>query len=171
MSESPSSESRPNQEGTNNAPTRENDNSSPNEGRGRGRRHRRKNNDASRAVKFKGKCPDIQGVYDVGLPHSNQDLFITTTKEIAEYVAGKFENAGEFRLGLVNLQLPPLVLPAPPPAGAGLNIPDAIVSAQPLGAQECVEADGEKGEEYSLAAGQRSYAEVARMESKMNVSK
>ena len=85
---------------------------------GRGRRQRRNRgsrNGPQRENKFKGKCEELAGhVYDTGHPHGNQDLFINTTKEIAEYVAREYTHAGEFRLGMMNLELPPLTPPTPP---------------------------------------------------------
>jgi hypothetical protein len=50
-------------------------------------------------------------VYDVV---SGKDSFAKTTREISEYVGCEFDDAGEFRTGMVELQLRPLDEPAPP---------------------------------------------------------
>jgi hypothetical protein len=50
-------------------------------------------------------------VYDVV---SGKDSFAKTTREISEYVGREFDDAGEFRTGMVELQLCPLDEPAPP---------------------------------------------------------
>jgi hypothetical protein len=47
---------------------------------------------------------------------SGKDTFAKTTREIAEYVGREFDNAGEFRTGMVEMSLPTLVEPAPPDA-------------------------------------------------------
>ena len=92
----------------------ESDPSANNGRRGRRGRNRAGRNGGVRSNKFKGECEGLSGyVYDSGMPHSNQDLFATTTRKIGEYVAKTFDHAGEFRLGMVNLNLPPLNLPLP----------------------------------------------------------
>ena len=61
---------------------------------------------------FKGKCEALAGhVYELGAPNSAQNLFTTTTKEIAEYAAREYTDAGDFGSGLVNLTLPTLTPP------------------------------------------------------------
>ena len=45
---------------------------------------------------------------------SGKDTFAKTTREIAEYVGCKFDDAGEFRTGMVEMRLTPLTEPAPP---------------------------------------------------------
>jgi hypothetical protein len=45
---------------------------------------------------------------------SGKDSFAKTTREISEYVGHEFDDAGEFRTGMVELQLRPLDEPAPP---------------------------------------------------------
>jgi hypothetical protein len=50
-------------------------------------------------------------VYDVV---SGKDTFAKTTREIAEYVGREFEDAGEFRTGMVEMELTPLVEPTAP---------------------------------------------------------
>ena len=79
------------------------------------KKKKNRNRGSPRTPRFKGKCEELEGyVYDTGLPHSNQDLFTNTTKEIAEYVAREYDNAREFRVGLVELNLPDPEPPARP---------------------------------------------------------
>jgi hypothetical protein len=74
----------------------------------------KKNRRTGRESKFEGKCADIKSsVYDVV---SGKDTFAKTTREITEYVSREFEDAGEFRTGIVEMQLTPLVEPPPLPA-------------------------------------------------------
>ena len=84
---------------------------------GAGRGGRRNNRDRGPCGgRFKGKCESLIGhVYDLGTPNSSQDLFATTTKEIAEYVAREYTDAGDFGSGLMHLELPVIDAPAHPP--------------------------------------------------------
>jgi hypothetical protein len=45
---------------------------------------------------------------------AGKDTFLKTTREIAEYVGRTFDDAGEFRTGLVEMSLPELIEPAEP---------------------------------------------------------
>ena len=45
---------------------------------------------------------------------AGKDTFLKTTWEIAEYVGREFDDAGEFRTGMVELALPALVAPTCP---------------------------------------------------------
>lgn len=47
----------------------------------------------------------------VGQPTSNQELYSTTTKKIAEYIARTYDKAGEFRNALINLKFGQLKKP------------------------------------------------------------
>ena len=53
-------------------------------------------------------------VYAAGLPNSSQDLFFKTTQEIAKYVAREIPNAGEFRIAMLNMDMPELTKPTNP---------------------------------------------------------
>ena len=73
----------------------------------------------NRETKFEGKCADIKtSIYDV---LSGKDTFAKTTREIAEYVRCKFEDAGEFRTGMVEMKLPALTEPAAPTGNDNVN--------------------------------------------------
>ena len=87
----------------------------------RGGRNNRGRNNASNRTKHKGKCVDLERfVYDDGFIDSSQDMFATTTKEIAEYIGRTYDKAGELRTGLVDLELPRLVAPTDPNPNAGV---------------------------------------------------
>jgi len=61
---------------------------------------------------FSGKCDEIRdSVYDV---IAGNDTFAQTTREIAEFVARKYKDAGEFRKGMVKMHLPILDEPDTP---------------------------------------------------------
>jgi hypothetical protein len=46
---------------------------------------------------------------------------VKTSREIAEYVGRKFDDAGEFHTGMVEMRLPALTKPAPPVNGTPIN--------------------------------------------------
>jgi len=56
-------------------------------------------------------------VYDVV---TGKDTFAKTTREIAEYVGREFDDAGEFRTGMVAMRLPDLTEPVAPADNAGV---------------------------------------------------
>ena len=78
-----------------------------------GQRRRNKNRRAAkREPKFEGKCGELKdAVYDVV---SGKETFTKTTRDIAEYVGRQFEEAGEFRTAMVDMELAPLVEPTAP---------------------------------------------------------
>ena len=88
-----------------------NDQSDNNQRSGRNK-GRSSDNSRPKKTKFKGGCSAIEDyVYDVGQPTSNQELYSTTTKKIAEYIARTYDRAGEFRNALINLKFEPLDRP------------------------------------------------------------
>jgi len=61
---------------------------------------------------FRGRCDELKGaVYDIV---ARKESFLRTTREIAEYVGSRYEDAGEFRIGMVELSLPTLAAPTHP---------------------------------------------------------
>jgi hypothetical protein len=57
-------------------------------------------------------CDDLKGaVFDVT---AGKDTFFKTTRTIAEYVSRRYDDAGEFRLAMIDLQLDALVEPDGP---------------------------------------------------------
>jgi hypothetical protein len=77
----------------------------------RRRRNNRRRRDLRKA-RFEGKCADLKDfVYDVT---TGKDTFQKPTREIAEYVGKTYDDAREFRIGMVELQLPTMPVPARP---------------------------------------------------------
>jgi hypothetical protein len=73
---------------------------------------RRNNTSTQRGTRFEGSCEDLKGsVYDVT---AGKDTFLKTTRKIAEYVGREYTDAGEYRLAMINLNLPALVEPQLP---------------------------------------------------------
>ena len=59
---------------------------------------KKKKSASTNVTSFVGKCADIkEHVYDVGGNRGGFDLFVKTTREIAEYVSSKLKDASEFR--------------------------------------------------------------------------
>jgi len=77
---------------------------------------RNQRNQLRRSDTFEGKCEALKGhIYDVSRGVNRQsETFQKTTREIAEYIGREFDDGGEFRTGLVRLQLPDLLEPVPP---------------------------------------------------------
>ena len=50
------------------------------------------------------------------------DLFSTTTQAIGKYVATHYDDAADFRIGLVKIDLPELMEPALPDAGNAVEV-------------------------------------------------
>jgi hypothetical protein len=74
--------------------------------------NRRHNTSTQRETRFERSCEDLKGsVYDVT---AGKDTFLKTTRKIAEYVGREYTDAGEYRLGMINLNLPALVEPQLP---------------------------------------------------------
>ena len=66
---------------------------------------------------FEGECDDLKGaVYDVA---AGRDTFMKTTRSIAEYVGQSYDDASDFRTGMVNLELPAVDAPEDPLDDAG----------------------------------------------------
>ena len=68
----------------------------------------------TRQPKFEGKCEDLKGhIYDCSDARQS-DIFVKTTKEIAEYVGRTFKKGSDARLAIENLSLPVLTIPKDP---------------------------------------------------------
>mmetsp|Transcript_4831 Transcript_4831/g.7343 ORF Transcript_4831/g.7343 Transcript_4831/m.7343 type:complete len:209 (-) Transcript_4831:157-783(-) len=66
----------------------------------------------TRSVRYEGKCEQLRrNVYDITTIGTNTDLFSTTTKAIAEYIATEYDDAGKYRTGLMEMSLPELQAP------------------------------------------------------------
>ena len=69
------------------------------------RRGPRRNN--ARPQRFQGKTQDPilrKHIFDVGTIQKSQDLFVTTAKEIGEYISREYDDAGEFRNAFIDLR-------------------------------------------------------------------
>ena len=95
----------------------------PNKGRHHRNRNRRGNHEEMSKSKYEGKCDDLKGfTYDVTHGNQTSDMFMRTTKEIAEYIGRTYNDAGEFRIGMPVLSMPDLVEP-PRPSEESLGRP------------------------------------------------
>ena len=69
------------------------------------RRGPQRNN--TRPQRFQGKTQDPilrKHIFDVGTIQKSQDLFVTTAKEIGEYISREYDDAGEFRNAFIDLR-------------------------------------------------------------------
>jgi hypothetical protein len=95
------------------SPPNNNNNNNNNSENQQSRRQRGHRGQSNRDTRFQGNNEELKGiVYDIS--SHEMDSFRQTTIDIAEYIGRKFDNAGEFRLGMPELELPPLVEPALP---------------------------------------------------------
>ena len=68
-------------------------------GRGKNKKNRKQSSGTSPS--YMGKCSDIkEHVYDVNAGKSGFDVFVRTTREIAEYVSSNLKDASEFRTAM-----------------------------------------------------------------------
>jgi hypothetical protein len=95
------------------------------ENRCSGHRDRRGNHNKNKTTRFKGKCEELKGfVYDIN--SNSADSLSKTTREIAEYVARTVSGAGEFRTGMIQMQMPPLHPPTFPTDPDALDFQELI---------------------------------------------
>jgi hypothetical protein len=74
----------------------------------------KKGTNTSRPAKFEGRCDDLKcHVYDFG-EHKSADLFITTTKEIANHVGRTYKCGGDLAEAIINLETPTKTEPTDP---------------------------------------------------------
>ena len=65
---------------------------------------RRSSNNNTTSSKFKGKCDDLKGhIYDCSSTRQ-ADQFMTTTKEIAEYIGRTYKYGGDIKKTIQNLE-------------------------------------------------------------------
>ena len=65
----------------------------------------RRNN--ARPQRFQGKTQDPilrKHIFDIGMIQKSQDLFVTTAKEIGEYISREYDDAGEFCNAFIDLR-------------------------------------------------------------------
>jgi hypothetical protein len=74
----------------------------------------KKGTNTSRPIKFEGRCNDLKShVYDFG-EHKSADLFITTTKKIANHVGRTYKCGGDLAEAIINLEKPTKTEPTDP---------------------------------------------------------
>jgi hypothetical protein len=74
----------------------------------------KKGTNTSRPTKFEGRCDDLKcHVYDFG-EHKSADLFITTTKEIANHVGRTYKCGGDLAEAIINMETPTKTEPTDP---------------------------------------------------------
>jgi hypothetical protein len=125
-------------------------------------RHNRNHRSGNREPKFEGKCSEIKNsVYDM---LSGKDTFAKTTREIAEYVSREFDDAGEFRTGMVEMRLPLLTEPPPPADDTPINFELWKMMAQRTFEKQTEARRRNSTRVYALVIGQCSQALRNRME-------
>jgi hypothetical protein len=126
------------------------------------RNNRNRRNAAPREAHFEGSCDDLKGsVYDVT---AGKDTFLKTTRKIAEYVGREYSDAGDYRLAMMNLNLPALVEPQLPVDGANVMVMEIWKMAR-CTYDKKLEARGRNEQRiYVLTLGQCSQALRNRME-------
>jgi hypothetical protein len=83
---------------TSNSPGAVTSGAETNDRQSNGRNKKKKKSGSASATSFVGKCVDIKDqVYDVGGNRGGFDVFVKTTREIAEHVSSKLKDASEFR--------------------------------------------------------------------------
>jgi len=82
------------------------------------RHHNNNNNHGPKSPKFVPSCQELKDSYfDVG---DSGGIFTRVTRDVGEYIATNFENAGAYRNGLAEMSLPAPVEPTrPTPDAAG----------------------------------------------------
>jgi uncharacterized membrane protein YgcG len=98
---------------------------------------------------------------------SGKDTFAKTTREIAEYVGREFDDAGEFRTGMVEMDLPPIVEPSPPADGSPISF-ELWKMARRTFEKQTEARRRNSSRVYALVLGQCSQALRNRMEAHEN---
>ena len=96
----------------------------PEGARRRGRNNRRGNRPSRpNNAKFEGKIEALKDhVFDATTVVRSGDLFATTLKEIGEYIAREYDDAGEFRTALVDMSFQTLARPPDPDPNDALRL-------------------------------------------------
>ena len=115
-----------------------------------------------RETRFEGSCEDLKGsVYEVT---AGKDAFLKTMRKITEYVGREYSDAGEYRLAMINLNLPALVEPQLPADVANMMAVEIWKMAR-CTYNKKMEARGHNEQQiYALTLGQCSQALRNRME-------
>ena len=126
-------------------------------------RNRRNNTSTPRETRFEGSCEDLKGsVYDV---IAGKDTFLKTMRKIAEYVGREYTDAGgEYRLAMINLNLPARVEPQLPVDVVNVMAVEISKMARCTYNKKMEARDRNEQRIYSLTLGQCSQALHNRME-------
>ena len=104
--------SGPNNQNKNNNNNRNNNNQ--NKQKGQNNKNKKNNNANTSTRKFKGKKDELKGhIYDCS-SQKQSDQFVTTTREIAEYVGRTYKYGGDIKATLEKLELVTIDLPDQP---------------------------------------------------------
>ena len=136
------------------------------DGQSNRRNNRGRRNATPRETRFEGSYEDLKGsIYDVT---AGKDTFLKTTRKIAEYVGREYTDAGEYRLAMINLNLPTLVEPQLPADGAGMMEVEIWKMARRTYSKKSEARDRNEQRIYALTLGQCSQALRNRMEAHQN---
>ena len=118
--------------------------------------NRRNNTSTPRETRFEGSCEDLKAsVYNVT---AGKDTFLKTTQKIAEYVGREYTDAGEYRLAMINLNLPALVEPQLPADVANVMTVEIWKMARCTYDKKMEARDRNEQRIYALTLGQCSQA-------------
>jgi hypothetical protein len=126
------------------------------------RNNRNRRNTNARETRFEGSCEDLKGsVYDVT---TGKGTFLKTTRKIAEYVGREYSGAGEYRLAMINLNLPALVEPQLLDGTANAMVVEIWKMARHAYEKKSESRERNEQRIYALTLGQCSQALRNRME-------
>jgi hypothetical protein len=121
----------------------------------RSNRNRRNSTSTQRETRFEESCEDLKGsVYDMT---AGKDTFLKTTRKIAEYVGREYTDAGEYRLAMINLNLPALVEPQLPTDVTNMMAVEIWKLARCTFDKKTEARDRNKQRIYALTLGQCSH--------------
>jgi hypothetical protein len=95
---------------------------------------------------------------------AGKDTFLQTTRKIAEYVGREYSDASEYRLAMINLNLPTLVEPQLPADIANVIAVEIWKMARRIYNKKIEARDRNEQRIYALTLGQCSQALCNRME-------
>ena len=123
-------------------------------------------NATPRETHFEGSCEDLKGsIYDVT---AGKDTFLKTTRKIAEYVGHEYSDPGEYRLAMINLNLPALVEPQLPADVVNVMAVEIWKMARRTYNKKIEVRDRNEQRIYALTLGQCSQALRNRMEAQQD---
>ena len=79
--------------------------------------------------KFMGRCEELKGyIYDYNNTNKNTDQFVTTTREIANYVGRTYKYGGDVKICLIKMK--EITIPVTPRSSDTNNLRKAIFEAE-----------------------------------------